>query len=81
MLLRPRVTEERKRSSSVAIHRAPHIDTDQAVNNQDLSAFRLSFSKMSDNPAYNAALDREERASDIYAALLRQAAPPTPQMV
>jgi hypothetical protein len=31
--------------------------------------------------AYSTALDREERASDIYAALLRQAAPPTPQMV
>ncbi len=30
--------------------------------------------------AYNAALDREERASDIYAAGIRQAAPPTPQV-
>jgi hypothetical protein len=28
--------------------------------------------------AYNAALDREELASDIYAALVRHAAPPTP---
>jgi hypothetical protein len=27
--------------------------------------------------AYNAALDREEEASDIYAALIRQAPPPT----
>jgi hypothetical protein len=40
MLLTLRVTEERKRISSVAIHsvaihRAPHIDIDRAVNHQD----------------------------------------------
>jgi hypothetical protein len=29
--------------------------------------------------AYNAALDREERASDIYAAAIRQATPPARQ--
>jgi hypothetical protein len=29
--------------------------------------------------AYNAALDREERASDVYAALIRHATPPAPQ--
>jgi hypothetical protein len=31
--------------------------------------------------AYNAALDREERASDIYAALIREAIPPAPHLV
>ena len=30
--------------------------------------------------AYNAALDREERASDIYADLIRQASPPAPHL-
>ena len=30
--------------------------------------------------AYNAALDREERASDIYAALIRQATPAAPHL-
>jgi hypothetical protein len=35
MLLTLRVTEERKRISSVAIYSAPHIDTDRAVNDQD----------------------------------------------
>jgi hypothetical protein len=29
--------------------------------------------------AYNAALDREERASDMYAARIRHATPPAPQ--
>jgi hypothetical protein len=29
--------------------------------------------------AYSAALDREERASDVYAALIRQATPRAPQ--
>ena len=29
--------------------------------------------------AYNAALDREERASDMYAARIRHATPPVPQ--
>jgi hypothetical protein len=29
--------------------------------------------------AYNAALDREERASAVYAALIRQARPPAPR--
>ena len=29
--------------------------------------------------AYNTALDREERASDVYAALIRQLTPPAPQ--
>lgn len=29
--------------------------------------------------AYNAALDREERASDVYAAVIRQATPPSPR--
>jgi hypothetical protein len=32
MLLTLRVTEERKRISSVTTYRAPHIDIDQAVN-------------------------------------------------
>ena len=32
---RLRVTEERKRISSVATHRVPHIDIDQAVIHQD----------------------------------------------
>jgi hypothetical protein len=35
MSLTLRVTEERKRISSVATYRAPHIDTDRAVNHQD----------------------------------------------
>ena len=35
MLLTLRVTEERKRISSVAIYSAPHIDTERAVNDQD----------------------------------------------
>ena len=35
MLLTLRVTEERKRISSVATYRAPHIDIDRAVNHQD----------------------------------------------
>ena len=30
--------------------------------------------------AYNAALDREERASYIYAALIRQATPAAPHL-
>jgi urease accessory protein UreF len=30
--------------------------------------------------AYNAALDREERASDVYAAMIRQATPAAPQL-
>jgi hypothetical protein len=34
MFLTLRVTEERKRISSVATHRVPHIDIDQAVINQ-----------------------------------------------
>jgi hypothetical protein len=34
MLLTLRVTEERKRTSSVATYRAPHIDIDRAVNHQ-----------------------------------------------
>ena len=29
--------------------------------------------------AYSAALDREEQASDVYAALIRQATPPAPR--
>jgi hypothetical protein len=29
--------------------------------------------------AYSAALDREERASDVYAALIRRATPDAPQ--
>jgi hypothetical protein len=36
MLLTLRVTEERKRTSSVATYRVPHIDIDQAVIQQDL---------------------------------------------
>jgi hypothetical protein len=35
MSLTLRVTEERKRISSVATYRAPHIDVDRAVNDQD----------------------------------------------
>jgi hypothetical protein len=35
MLLTLRVTEERKRISSVARYRVPHIDIDQAVIQQD----------------------------------------------
>jgi hypothetical protein len=35
MLLTLRVTEERKRISSVATYRAPHIDIDRAVIQQD----------------------------------------------
>ena len=35
MLLTLRVTEERKRISSVATYRAPHIEIDRAVNHQD----------------------------------------------
>ena len=35
MLLMLRVTEERKRISSVAIYRIPHIDIDRAVIQQD----------------------------------------------
>jgi hypothetical protein len=35
MLLTLRVTEERKRISSVAIHRVSHIDIDRAVIQQD----------------------------------------------
>jgi hypothetical protein len=35
MSLTLRVTEERKRISSVATYRAPHIDIDRAVNHQD----------------------------------------------
>jgi hypothetical protein len=35
MLLTLRVTEERKRISSVATHRVPHIDIDQAVIHRD----------------------------------------------
>jgi hypothetical protein len=35
MLLTLRVTEGRKRISSVATYRAPHIDIDRAVNHQD----------------------------------------------
>jgi hypothetical protein len=35
MLLTLRVTEERKRTSSVATYRAPHNDIDRAVNHQD----------------------------------------------
>jgi hypothetical protein len=34
MLLTLRVTEERKRISSVATHRVPHIDIDRAVIHQ-----------------------------------------------
>jgi hypothetical protein len=34
MFLTLRVTEERKRISSVATHRVPHIDIDQAVIHQ-----------------------------------------------
>ena len=30
--------------------------------------------------AYNAALDREERAGDVYAALIRQTTPADPQL-
>jgi len=36
MLLTLRVTEERKRTSSVATYSAPHIDADRAVIHQDL---------------------------------------------
>jgi hypothetical protein len=36
MLLTLRVTEERKRISSVAIYRVPRIDIDRAVTQQDL---------------------------------------------
>jgi len=36
MLLTLRVTEERKRISSVARYRVPHIDIDRAVIQQDL---------------------------------------------
>jgi hypothetical protein len=35
MSLTLRVTEERKRISSVATYRAPHIDIDRAVNHHD----------------------------------------------
>jgi hypothetical protein len=35
MLLTLRVTEERKRISSVATYRAPHIEIDRAVNHHD----------------------------------------------
>jgi hypothetical protein len=35
MLLTLRVTEERKRISSVATYRVPHIDIDRAVIHQD----------------------------------------------
>ena len=35
MSLTLRVTEERKRISSVATYRAPHIEIDRAVNHQD----------------------------------------------
>jgi hypothetical protein len=35
MLLTLRVTEERKRISSVATYRVPHIDIDRAVYHQD----------------------------------------------
>ena len=35
MSLTLRVTEERKRISSVAIYRVPHIDIDQAVIHRD----------------------------------------------
>src|SRR5262245_59536920 len=35
MLLTLRVTEERKRISSVATYRVPHIDVDRAVTQQD----------------------------------------------
>ena len=35
MLLTLRVTEGRKRISSVATNRAPHIEIDQAVNDYD----------------------------------------------
>jgi hypothetical protein len=35
MLLTLRVTEERKRISSVATYRAPHIEIDQAVTHHD----------------------------------------------
>jgi hypothetical protein len=35
MLLTLRVTEERKRISSVATYRAPHIDIDRGVDHQD----------------------------------------------
>jgi len=36
MVLTLRVTEERKRISSVATYRVPHIDIDRAVIHQDL---------------------------------------------
>jgi hypothetical protein len=35
MLLTLRVTEERKRISSVATYRAPHIDIDRVVTHRD----------------------------------------------
>jgi hypothetical protein len=49
---------------------------------EECSSVRLAYARWADAcradraaafAAYNAALDREERASDIYAALIRQA--------
>ena len=55
---------------------------------EECSAVRVAYERWRDASkgesadafaAYNAALDREERAGNIYAALVRQASPTAPQ--
>jgi hypothetical protein len=55
---------------------------------EDCSTVQLAYERWREAPnedreaafaAYNAALDREERASDMYAARIRHATPSAPQ--